>query len=550
MQKRIWLVLLSLMLCIPAVQAQELDNPEVLNDTPTATAGTGDSTVVKFGLQDNLMAQGAEHLITFWRLRYTFWIEQRSAFPVDTPSEGTEVEDGTLGLQQIDAHMSYSWADWGRIEVGFRAAQSKLFGKQSSLGGDEVNRHPEITEPDATFFLPRALFAEFITPVGLVRVGHQTSHWGLGMLANDSVTQRPLDIFNNRTEGDIVERILFATKPAGLAGPIEKGSLLDGLLLGIGFDVVFRDEIASILEGDLAFQGLISLMLRDEIERKWEVGLYSVARGQTDDDGDHITIGAVNLFGRISGDLSGGAMPLEGELALESTWLFGVTNRLTPEESPEEAGVNAFGLAFEGLLRVPDPDITFGLKGGLSTGDANLDDPTLYRFSFDPDFKAGLILFDQIMLETTARSYEKATDPERSAVPPKGVENLISQGAVNSTLFLNPMIIYHPIPEITLAVGGLWARATAPLVDPIETFRNGGEPHNPFGVATDERSLGFELDLLLSYTYDIALTDDYALPLFARAEYGTFFFGGAFVRPDGTRPDNVHYVSAQVAIGW
>jgi len=58
----------------------------------------------------------------------------------------------------------------------------------------------------------RWLYAEAKLPIGVVRVGQQPNHWGLGILANDG--NHPT-LFGDYRYGDLVERVGFATRPGG-----------------------------------------------------------------------------------------------------------------------------------------------------------------------------------------------------------------------------------------------------------------------------------------------------------------------------------------------
>ena len=59
---------------------------------------------------------------------------------------------------------------------------------------------------------PRWLYAQYRLPFGIVRIGQQPNHWGMGILANDG--DHPT-LFGDYRYGSISERILFATKPGG-----------------------------------------------------------------------------------------------------------------------------------------------------------------------------------------------------------------------------------------------------------------------------------------------------------------------------------------------
>ena len=104
--------------------------------------------------------------------------------------------------------------------------------------------------------------------IGIVRVGQQPNHWGMGILANDG--NHPT-LFGDYRYGSISERILFATKPGGESSDF---------VIALAGDLVFRDQNAKLARGDQAFQGVLAAY--------WErgqnqVGVFSTLRRQRTD---------------------------------------------------------------------------------------------------------------------------------------------------------------------------------------------------------------------------------------------------------------------------
>ena len=56
---------------------------------------------------------------------------------------------------------------------------------------------------------------EFKLPVGVMRVGRQESHWGMGLLANHGNGFD--DLFGDNHWGATFDRIMFATQPLAIA---------------------------------------------------------------------------------------------------------------------------------------------------------------------------------------------------------------------------------------------------------------------------------------------------------------------------------------------
>src|SRR5690606_28075239 len=78
-------------------------------------------------------------------------------------------------------------------------------------------------------------------------------------------------LFGDYQSGDIVERILFATRPFGSSSPF---------VVAVAGDLVFRDEQAELVDGDRAFQGVLSLSYDKGGQ---QLGVYGVYRNQRRD---------------------------------------------------------------------------------------------------------------------------------------------------------------------------------------------------------------------------------------------------------------------------
>ncbi len=116
---------------------------------------------------------------------------------------------------------------------------------------------------------PRWLYLDWMSPVGLVRVGQQPSHWGMGILANDG--DHPT-LFGDYRDGSIVERVLFATRPGGKDSPFN---------VALAGDLVFKDPNADLVDGDRAFEGVLAAFYQDSDDNM--LGLYGVYRDQRRD---------------------------------------------------------------------------------------------------------------------------------------------------------------------------------------------------------------------------------------------------------------------------
>ena len=397
---------------------------------------------------------------------------------------------------------------------------------------DEINGFKNIQ--------PRWLYADFRTPIGLIRVGQQPSHWGLGILANDG--DHPT-LFGDYRYGAINERILFATKPGG------KDSDFTVALAG---DLVYRDNTARLTRGDHAFQGVAALL--------WEhgpasVGAYGVYRNQTHDREsgaaynpytDKIEVGVVDLTAKVATPVFDTG--IHAFAAAEAAFIFGSTNVIRTADlmnAGEKTKVRSYGGAMQlgavhtsrASKRLGFSDegarqrdmITYGdlvvqLEIGYATGDADPYDDTQRRFLFDPNHKVGLVLFDEVMRWQTARASTAATDPllTNGGRPTPGADLLPTNGGVSGAQYINPTAIVRPRPWLDVKGGLLIAQATADVVDPYLVATSGSYVNSRRGDPK-KRDYGVEADLGV----EARLPLDYGMVFNVGAQAGVLFPGAA-----------------------
>lgn len=485
-------------------------------------------------------AQPSNHQI---HARYRAWAESLDIGNFDGGDSGQQnavyqnlradaaLRFGALGLKlELDAFT-------GRLAGDGPQPLPETF--QSS--GTRADERDAFGEP-RDFVDPRNAYVEYQSLV-LLRAGLQTSRFGLGLVAHDGV-EDDRQLFNHAVGGDRSLRLLLGTRPFAIAGANRK---LSSINVGIGGDFVFRDDNASFIDGDRARQFISSVYYQDANPQNREdskfLGAYFAYRDQTDHDGDNLRVAAFDISARRTWNDSEGRWFFS--VAGESALLTGSTTRSYPQIGGDKTGILGLGAATEFEVRHKDLDLTGRLKAGYASGDANSDDEKLYRFRFDPNYKVGLILFDHYIPAVTRTGYVRASDPERSGLPPKGVDGLISDGAVENAVYLNPMMLFGRPDALLAGVGLVWARSATPLADPYNTFANGGDPVGPRG-AKASRDLGIEVDVAAQYRIKLVSN----LHLEAKAEYGILFPGKAFddILGNSAAPQNL--LRGRLALLW
>jgi hypothetical protein len=488
----------------------------------------------------------------------------QNAFPMDvtptTLSANPGAASDSLGqhaffTQWVRLTPRLEYRDWLQVVVQLDLFNNYVFG--DTTHDVSTDRAARDDGGDAlSYIYLRWLYAEFLTKVGLVRVGQQSNHWGSGILANDG--DHP-SLFGDYRLGNIVEQVLFATKPAGKDTPF---------VLVLGANLVYEDWQARLYRNDVAFQGVLAAFYDKGPN---QIGVFATLRDQNTSQTsvpnagytDQIVAAAIDVAGHF-------AVPLPGNPSTylygagEAAFILGSTNEIrTPDQalSGSQTMIQSYGavaqigvvheahnsdtnsgnlpLKASPLSSSDDPqtwgDIAAQLEVGYASGDSNPlkvgGDNTEHRFTFDPNHKVGLLLFDEVMRWQTARSAAALTDPmlQNGSRPTPGVNLLPSNGGVFGAEYLYPTVIVRPKPWLDLKAGAVIAQTTADLVDPYRVATQGAYVNYRGGDAR-RHDLGLELD----GGFEIRLRLDRQLRLQLGAQAGVLFPGGAFADSTGS----------------
>ncbi|MGM0576495.1 MAG: hypothetical protein ACQEXJ_12270 [Myxococcota bacterium] len=410
------------------------------------------------------------------KLRYRSLV--LSDFPVD--ADGFHHGQESWGTAQVRIRPEVRFTDELLIHADLQALNGQIHGDDIDLGGDAVIQ-PWRDTPVEDQLMVREAWIQVPIGIGLVRVGRMTSHWGLGLVANDG--DEEAYGFADATHGDVVNRALVILRPYQR----EDG---DGaLIVSAGADLVEQDELTDRGEGDDAWQVIGAVAWRQEA---WELGTYVAYRDLTRDDGRTIQATAVDLSGRWERALS---ERYHLKLAFEGAVIVGTTDEFRFEEAPEEQDVRQFGGVVKGGVSDTETALRYGLEAGFASGDEDTQDGTLRAIRFDPAYKVGMILFHEVLARASARGYDRVSDPALSGVPPQGVERLPTNGSITNAAYLFPQIAWAPYSgRLVARLGALLAFAPADVVDPYASAEAGGFNRNAWGKADADGLLGVEVD--------------------------------------------------------
>lgn len=369
----------------------------------------------------------------------------------------------------------------------------------------------EETETQLRKAYGRVTFGPIVTLAG----GFMTSHWGLGLLANDGAHDWAPGsaYFGDPRRGDRVLRGLLATGPWTGAD----------LFLAAGYDVVQGDDVT--LGGDEARQVIAAATLG--YERPRTIGVYGVYRTQEAEDGKETEVGVVDLYGKWSGSMSA---RVDYTTEVEAAVVFGETE-LSP--TPEHARHDVLQLGVATRIGIDAGGFGGVLDFLYASGDQNFEDGEQNAFKPDPNYEVGLFLFRHLLAATTARAPVTAANAKLSGVPAEDLERFPTRGSASNTYTFFPRLWYRPVAGFELYGGPLFAFTNVPLADPVRTKQHGGVAHNAFDAAPGDY-LGTELDLGVRYRTIIAGTE-----LTVGVEGGVFQPGSAFDDAEGDGLDAI-----------
>jgi len=342
-----------------------------------------------------------------------------------------------------------------------------------------------------------------------VYAGFMTSHWGLGLVANDGAHgwEPGAANFSDPRGGDRVIRVMLATGPhTGL-----------GLVAAAGYDWVYEDDV--VRTGDRASQAFGSVLLG--ADRPTTVGVYGVYRVQQARGGADLRVGVLDLYGSVKRR----AGQLRLAFAIEGAAIVGKTTLGATPEFPEQ-DILQIGVA----ARASCGWATYGAILDLlfASGDRNFDDGRQSAFKTDVNYDMGMILYRHVMAAQTGWATVTAADAKLAGYPPSDLDRFPTRGAVSNTVAVFPRLWWRPLFGFEVYGGPLFAFAAVDYADPLSTKLAGGSPRNALG-GTPSAYLGTELDAGARMRMILAGTE-----LTLGFEGGLLFSGGALMTADGS----------------
>lgn len=496
-----------------------------------------------------------------WSVHGSYWVHgsHTSDFPL---SEDGALWRGRTWPSGIRDGVSVRLDHRLRVEAEARFSKGlRLVGSADvagPLGGDttDIGRDYLLVRRDRVRLYERATvreaFLEWRSRAGVLRLGQMTSSWGLGLVANDGADRE--EAFHDPLLGDLVERMVFVTRPIA--------AFSDSLFarhfhVGLGGDLVYRDDLASLLERDLAGQGVAFLFYDGPVVQGGDdlfAGVYAAYRYQRDPDRDVLKALVLDATFRHTWTLDsrGTYLRVEGE----GVYVFGSLRFADgggPPRAPNGADIRQWGAVLRGEIHIPDAGLRPGVEAGLASGDADPTDAVGRAFQFDPDYRVGMILFEEVLGRMSALAPERVSDPDLLYQAPSGYEKAATNGAITNAVYLYPRVRYWPHPDIEVRLAFLWARGLAPVGGAYNTAGHGGyplgyrvDPRVWSGGKWTERDLGMEVDVGIAYTIRFGAEERLRLGV----QGGWCRPGAAFRDAEGGRMPSISKVRVLADLHW
>jgi hypothetical protein len=343
----------------------------------------------------------------------------------------------------------------------------------------------------------RRLYADVMTPVGLLRIGRQPMTEGASIAANDGDGRK--NRFGYAGIGNSVDRILFATKPLEAFHPRQDRDLSEtrGLFLILAYD---RLVTGDPMEYGDSLNGTVEALRWLEPVHDLEARLFHASRFSAQYDTGLSAVG-----GRVTARLGDFAVGAETTVIAGSTRevseAFHVVNN-DPVVSQQilQEGARA-------TVRWDQELFSLYLEGDYASGDS---DPRsgkpLTQFRFAQDTNVGLLMFTHTLAYESARSSAAGVALLQSlGAQTFPVDAVSTQGAFTDAFAVFPQVDVRPVKDLLLRGGVLMAWAPVPLVDPIASLqRPDNAPHLAgnlvnFAGGAPGRFYGTELDGRLQY---------------------------------------------------
>jgi hypothetical protein len=420
---------------------------------------------------------------------------------------------------------SVDWKEKVKLVVSTDLLDGTLWGDNGDFGGDPSSdrgtnvgaRNPNVTRPCVTLvgkdpldrdsygyglcsqsdLSIRHAYGEVALPFGVFRIGRQPANIGTGVQNADG-EGRP-NRFGFSRRGNIVDRVLFATKPleALKPGGARNRDPDEGLVFAYVVDRVVTDlpirpgeavnQTGAVLRfGAKRLGGLEDLRLATFLVHRWD-GQYGTS---------------INSFGlRAMSKVGPFSIGFDTVANVGSTREVAAAFSLLSHDPVVDQSIRQY--AARGVIRYDHPKFSLYLEGDYASGDPDpLPRTSLTQFIWADDTNVGLLLFKHVLAYQTARAAAAGVETlRRLGATTYPVDTIDTRGAFSNAIAIFPQFDLRPFKSFLIRGGVMAAWAAAPTIDPIASLQRhadiasadylvnyvGGKPGRFYGIELDGR---------------------------------------------------------------
>ena len=352
----------------------------------------------------------------------------------------------------------------------------------------------------------RRLYAQVNTPIGALRVGRQPV--GVGMAVQTTSGDGRTNRFGVADAGDMVDRVLFATKPLEAFKPAAERDRTEnrGLIVAVMYDrwvsdspVVFADDVQQVawalrfLEPDLG-------PVRD-----LEAQFFHAHRWEEQFDTLINTVGG-RLIARVEDFHAGIDLAANiGHTREVATAYSVISNDPVVDQDILQFGARGavrYNVHPDGDRERP-PMFTGYFEVDYASGDGDpLPGTPLSAFRFSEDTNVGLLLFDHVVHFQSARAAAAGSEiVGRLGAVSFPSERIDTRGTFTDAFAIFPQVDFRPHDTLLFRAGVLVAWAPEVVIDQVQSLQAndgvtieddlvnfvGGVPGNFYGTEIDGR---------------------------------------------------------------
>ena len=441
---------------------------------------------------------------------------------------------GSFLQQRLRLGIAAKYEDLASLNLHIQGLDDVVWGDNADLSSTAIFAgDPSTTDrtgldqsPDLRLF--RA-WVETRLPIGLLRVGRQSSHWGMGLLANHGDGFD--DDFGENHHGNTFDRVLFGTNPISIVQAItgKEGETIP-LTFAVAVDRLVEDPLTQFygytcaigvdkatqpdrydVRCDMDGDGITDLDHgyaedRDAEDRRedwwtdpeddvWEMVYALIYKGEDLDfmKGGHLTAGSyvINRHQKetdsnvVIADLFIDAKSRGIQLELEAIRIFGKTRGIVLPDSSQKDPLKKEASILGYATRLSYGQDTWRVlaETGLASGDDQVNDGDFTGRPLHPDYNVGLLLYEEVLARTTAHIWGDSA------------RGLWSNGGVYNSRYLNPRVYLYPTPDTEIVTGFLMAWPDKPDGAILRCTADEVKDLACAMAQAEEKPIGWEIDL-------------------------------------------------------